>query len=428
VALVPGGSIWAGGQWPPSSTTEAPPTKPPIESTTESTTSSVESPTDDVRRLSPEETLAELDRMLGVQTAEITSTGGMPPPSYAPTQQVPVAPPAPAAATAQMPAAAPPPGAHDLPASQSAQAMLAAAETRSRLPLYLGALLALVAGVLVMVLPTVSSRIDFDDARVADTQRLADLAGNAPIVVVVALVLLVVGTVLSGTGRRLGAGLAGGAAAGLAALSATLMAKAVDVFDTTARTMPNDRSYTLTRTYEAGFFVLAALVGLGFLTFLLSMWAAGRDGRRTFHPIIAIVGCLMVLACAAGPLIPVNEGTWRANLGNAVVSDRLAAVRLIALGIVAFTGVVAFAQRRRWGAGAAIGISAVGVTLMLTDVLGASVQSRDNTVPFGLGNYFAEGAGTTVTGYVHPVTAGSLCAALLLGVVAWLATPRAVDS
>jgi hypothetical protein len=285
---------------------------------------------------------------------------------------------------------------------------------RGRIPLYVAAALTIGAGIASLVLRLFSFDAQFDGGSLNDSLTAAELSSNAPIGLVIGMVVMAIGTVLSGTGSRLGAGLAGGAGLGMASLAATMMALVVSSYDGAAETVPAAGAFVLTRTYEAGFFTLVGVVGAGLFAFFVSVWAGGSESRSPMHPAVAALGALAAVVAAASPLIPVDGAALVDNFGGAALTESVAAVRLVALALLLLAGVVGFLNRRMWGLGAVLG--AFGVALWI--VVSREAEVGDSPVALGLGNLFS--------GEQIVATIAGVAATLVLALLA-LATMQRTD-
>ncbi len=283
---------------------------------------------------------------------------------------------------------------------------------RGRIPLYIAATLTIGACIASLVLKLFSFDAQFDGGSLNDSLTAAELSSNAPIGLVIGMVVMAIGTVLAGTGSRLGAGLAGGAGLGLASLAATMMALVVSNYDGAAETVPAAGAFVLTRTYEPGFFTLVGVVGAGLLAFFVSVWAGGRESRSPMHPAVAALGALAAVVAAASPLVPVDGAALVDNFGGTSLSESVAAVRLVALALLLLAGVVGFLNRRMWGLGAVLGAFSVALWI----VISREAEVGDTPVALGLGNLFS--------GEQIVATIAGVAATLVLALLALATMPR----
>lgn len=205
----------------------------------------------------------------------------------------------------------------------------------------------------------------------------------------IAGVLLILGAVLGSVGRRVGVGIAGGAGLAIAGLAAMLCGQVVHLFDAAeVAALQSGATFTLTTTYEVGFYLAAAAGLLGVVAFVLAIPGMRPDGLPAPAPAYSIIGTVGVLLVVAGTLLPMNGADASSQFSNDVVPPITLVMRLVVLLLIALGGVVGFATQRRWGIGLALGTISVGVWQTITALLGAG----DTPFPIAGGNVGSEGS------------------------------------
>jgi hypothetical protein len=281
---------------------------------------------------------------------------------------------------------------------------------RGRIPLYLAAGLTLTSTIVALVTRVYRFEADFDGGRLSDSMTLGEVSTQASVGLIIGLVLLLAGAVAAGSGRRFGAGLAGGGAIGVASLAAALMAVIVGIYEDTADRVPTNAAFILIRTYDVGFFALAAAVGGGVLTLLLSMWAGGSESRRALHPALVALGVVAILCATIGQLIPTQGQAIADQFGSDTIDVSVASVRLVSLALFGFAGVLGFAHRRMWGMGCALASCAVAAWALL----GTQIDLGGAAMAIGIGTI---GTGGVLTPDHHPVTVVGLLAAFVAAAI-----------
>lgn len=209
-------------------------------------------------------------------------------------------------------------------------------------------------------LPQVTVKSDAPVPNFLGEFKLNDFYGtNLQVAFIAAGIVLLLGAVLTASGKRFGRGLLGGA--GLALVPAVLcvfgfVRNTIDVADS-----------EVTRIHDAGgggtyfdaqpgigFYVLLAGAFLGLFCFVASL---GRTTERSFGLNTALcgVGAIASIVAGIGQLIPQNSAgvgdNFSADLGNkAFIYGRVAMALL-----VAGCGVLGFLRKSRWGVGLALG-------------------------------------------------------------------------
>lgn len=227
----------------------------------------------------------------------------------------------------------------------------------------------------------VTGAFSIDSAYKLNDFSTANLVGT-----IIAAVLLIGGAVLGAIGKRVGTGLAGGAGLALGGLVSMVAGSVIGLFDgTEVGLIQAGGEYTLTTTYEIGFFLAVAAAALGAVAFALSLREMGYDGRPV-TPAIGVLGALGTLAAAVGPLIPVNGASFGDNFSQDVVPPATLYLRLLVLVLILVGGLLGFLVNRRWGLGLALGAISVGVWQWITSI----TESGD--IPAGIagGNFFAD--------------------------------------
>ncbi|MFM2181882.1 MAG: hypothetical protein RJB61_176 [Actinomycetota bacterium] len=265
------------------------------------------------------------------------------------------------------------------------------------------------------VLDVVSFLVTGTDSA-ASTLVMDDLSSNHLIGIGIGVFLLLVGAVIGATGRRSGAGLAGGASLALAGLMVNAVGLGVDALDEVEVRYLATPGNTITSTREIGFFLAIGAAGLAGLAFAASLGAARGGGR----PRIALVllGILATGAAAAGPLVPLHDAVWLDNWAQEGVPDATLWLRLATLALLLVAGITAFSIGGRFGGAMALGAVSIGVFQSITSYL------EIGDLPLGLanGNFFAPDGGLEVE--PHLVTLAGLMAVVLLAVVTIMVPTR----
>jgi hypothetical protein len=199
--------------------------------------------------------------------------------------------------------------------------------------------------------------------------KLNDFSSNLTVGVIVAAVLLIGGAALGATGRRVGAGLAGGAGLALAGAFGWVIGQVTALFDAQeVLLLGGGGTFTLTTTQEVGFWLGAVAAGLGVLAFALSLSSGGRDGHPVINPAIGALGALGTVAVMVGPLIPMNGAAFGDNFSNDFIPPASLYLRLAVLVLIGIGGLVGFLANRRWGYGMALGAISIGAVQWVTSV------------------------------------------------------------
>ena len=239
-------------------------------------------------------------------------------------------------------------------------------------------------GLLVLLAGAVIASLFFNVIKVRldeqmQTKTVRGLAGpllsvtDPPATLVIAIaavvVVAVVAAIILGAGyRRLGTGIGGGIGIAAAAWAASLLGVAVwlmDGWDQDAR----QHAARFTKTWDVGFFILAAIVVLGLVVFVISLPGSSVDGLRRFNPLLSVLGVVGALALAAGPLIPVNGASFGDNFPGEGMPVATIVARIASLLLIGFGAVVGFVNGRRWGLGLAAGSVAVAIVLWVASLL-----------------------------------------------------------
>ena len=221
---------------------------------------------------------------------------------------------------------------------------------------------------------------------VSQVFKLNDFASNLTVGAIIAAVLLLVGSALGATGRRVGTGLAGGAGLALAGMMGMVIGQVTFEFDATeVSLLGSGGSFTLTTTQEIGFWLAVAAAVLGGVAFFVSLSAGGADGQPPINPVVGVLGVLGTLAVVVGPLIPGEFGSFGDNFSNEFIPPATLYLRLLVLVLIGVGGLVGFLANRRWGVGMALGAISIGAWQWVT----AITESGDR--PFGIagGNFGA---------------------------------------
>lgn len=253
------------------------------------------------------------------------------------------------------------------------------------------------------------------DIASSDVYKLNDFSTNNLVGAIIAAILLIGGASMGATGRRVGSGLAGGAGLALAGMVAMMAGRVVALFDgTEVGLLGTGTGYTLTTTYEIGFFLAVAAAVLGGVVFLLALRDMGADGHPVVTPAIGVLGALGAVAVAIGPLIPENGASFADNFSHEAIPPATLLLRLLVLVLILVGGVLGFLLSRRWGLGLALGVISVGAWQWVT----AITESGD--LPFGIagGNFFADSFKP------HVVTTIGVVVMVIAGLVGLLAAAQ----
>ncbi|MEQ1699108.1 MAG: hypothetical protein ABMA25_03310, partial [Ilumatobacteraceae bacterium] len=213
----------------------------------------------------------------------------------------------------------------------------------------------------------------------AGKYKLNDFASNLTVGAIIAAVLLIGGSALGATGRRIGTGLAGGAGLALAGMFGMVIGRVTGVFDSKeVELLLRGGSFTLTTTQEVGFWLAAVAAVLGGIAFILSFAGGKPDGRPPLSPAIGVLGALGTLAVVVGPMIPMDGGSFGDNFSNTFIPPATLYLRLLVLVLIGVGGLVGFLANRHWGIGMALGAISIGAWQWVT----AITESGD--IPLGI--------------------------------------------
>ena len=245
--------------------------------------------------------------------------------------------------------------------------------------------------------------------------KLNDFSSNLTIAVIVAAVLLIGGSALGATGRRVGSGLAGGAGLALAGAFGWVIGQVTALFDAQEVVLlGGGGTFTLTTTQEIGFWLGAVAAVLGVLAFVLSLSSGGADGQPAINPAIGVAGALGTLAVVIGPLIPMNGATFGDNFSNDFIPPASLYLRLAVLVLIGIGGLIGFLANRRWGYGMALGAISVGAIQWVTAI------GESGDFPLGIA-----GGNVGATEYApHIVTTVGVVVVLLAGIAGLLAAAQ----
>jgi zinc-ribbon domain len=202
---------------------------------------------------------------------------------------------------------------------------------------------------------------------------------------------MILGALVWCTGRRWGAGLAGGAGASLAGWAALL----IGLTEWRIQAAP---SAAVARSI--GFWALFVAGVLGAVVLVGSLARAGRGGRAGLDPWIAALAAVSFVIAAVGPLIPRGTADWSGNwstesLGGVDLPPAFFVGRAVQLGLLLLCGVIGCLLVRRWGLGLAVGGALSAGWLLVTDATNRTAS------PIGPA-YANPGAGTDLS--PHGVT------------------------
>lgn len=275
-------------------------------------------------------------------------------------------------------------------------------------PMLVVAVAAAVVGVVAAFVDVASYSVagDFVDNQ---AYKLNDFSSNLTVGAVIGAVLLLGGAWLGATGRRLGAGLAGGAGLASAGMFCWVIGQVIALFDAQeVALISGGGTFTLTTTQEAGFWLAVTAAALGVLAFVLSLSSAGSDGLLPVNPAIGVAGALGTLAVVVGPLIPMNGGALGDNFSNEFLPPATLYLRLAVLVLIGLGGLVGFLTNRRWGFGMALGAISIGAWQWVT----AITESGDLPLGIAGGNPFPDAADPFAP---HLVTTVGVIVMLLAG-------------
>lgn len=226
-------------------------------------------------------------------------------------------------------------------------------------PLLLFAVVTTVAAAAAMLLDVVAAV----EGSGAEPWRLNDLGTNLTVAGIIGALAMLGGSIAWCYGFRWGAGLTGGAGAGLAGWAALPIGLAE--WPITENAAAFERG--------VGYWALAAVIGLGIVTCLVSLIRSGDDGRAGLDPWVAALGAMATVAAVVGPLIPIDNGdlteNWTSPAGIDLPTFFFAA-RALQLGLLLMCGVIGFLLVRRFGLGFAIGGTVAVGWLTLTSATG----------------------------------------------------------
>ncbi len=227
-----------------------------------------------------------------------------------------------------------------------------------------------------------STEVVSDAGTQALTLKLNDFTSNNTVGAIIAALLLVGGAALGGTGRRVGAGLAGGAGLALAGMMGMAVGQAISLFDSTeVALLRSGGSFTLITTQEVGFWLAVVAAVLGGVAFAISLTSAGYDGRPPINPFLGVLGALATLAVVVGPLIPMNGAGFGDNFSNSLIPPATLYLRLLVLVLIGVGGMVGFLLNRHWGVGLALGAISIGAWQWVTSL----TESGD--LPLGIAGH-----------------------------------------
>ncbi len=200
---------------------------------------------------------------------------------------------------------------------------------------------------------------------------LKEVAGNyVPVGIVLAIAALAAVVLRAGV-RRFGTGLASGVGLAATGWAVMLIGHCVQVLDALEHDAILAGAKQLTKTYDVGFFILCGVAVLGVVVFALGLPGSSFDGLDRYNPLAAVLGVAGTVALAAGPLLPMNAGSWADNVDTNTTPVGSIVARLAVLALVALTGLVGFLNGRRWGLGVAAGGALTGVVLWVTSLIGS---------------------------------------------------------
>jgi hypothetical protein len=250
-------------------------------------------------------------------------------------------------------------------------------------PLVAVSALAAVLAVAAAFVDVASFEVTGGPAPIAQKFALNDFASNLTVGAIIAAVLLIGGSALGATGRRIGTGLAGGAGLALAGMFGMVIGQVTGLFDAQeVSLLSTGGSFTLTTTQEIGFWLAVVAAVLGGVAFCLSFMGGTADGRPPLMPAIGLLGSLGTLAVVVGPLIPGDGAGFGDNFSNTFIPPATLYLRLLVLVLIGIGGLVGFLANRRWGIGVALGAISIGAWQWIT----AITESGDLPISIAGGN------------------------------------------
>ena len=232
--------------------------------------------------------------------------------------------------------------------------------------------------------------------------KLNDFSTNLMVGAVLAALLLVVGSAMGATGRRVGTGLAGGAGLALAGMMGMVLGQVTHLFDSNEFVLlSSGGSFTLTTTRDIGFWLAVVSALLGGAAFVLSFESAGPDGHPPIPAAIGAIGLLGTAMAVIGPMIPLNDVPFGDQFSNDFVPPATLLLRQLVLILIAVGGVVGFTRNRRWGLGMALGAISVGAWQLITAAIdGGKIAEATDKFPYS----YAGGNPGDFDFAPHPVT------------------------
>ncbi len=257
------------------------------------------------------------------------------------------------------------------------------------------------------------------DTTFAWTYKLNDFASNYTVGAIIAAVLMVAGAAMGATGRRFGAGLAGGAGLALAGMMSFMIGQVIAWFDAEeVGLMQGGGAFTLTTTQEIGFWLAITAAVLGVVAFVLSLSGRGEDGRPQVGEVFTILGAVATLLVVVGCLIPGKAADFADQFANDFTPPATLLLRLLVFVLIAVGGIAGFISGRRWGLGMALGAISIAVWQWIT----ALSESGDIPLGIGGGNYGATDFAP------HVITTVGVVMMLLAILGGLLAKPRSAAS
>jgi hypothetical protein len=226
------------------------------------------------------------------------------------------------------------------------------------------------------------------DATASGRFRLNDFSSNLLVGSIIGIVLLLVGAILSSSGFKFGAGLAGGAGLALAGVFFHAVGQGIVELDAVQVEYLYGKhgAVTLTTTREFAFYAALVAASLGVIVFCLSLISLTRD-PVSISPVAGAIGALGVIAVAIGTMLPQHGATFNDNFSQPTVPPAALYLRFVVLGLIVIGGVLGFLVSRPWGVGLALGTISIGIWQTIT----AAATVGNRPLPIAGGNFFADG-------------------------------------
>jgi hypothetical protein len=261
--------------------------------------------------------------------------------------------------------------------------------------------------------------VSFDvvgDTTAQGHSRLNDFASNLLVGVIIGVTLVVIGAVLSASGFKFGAGLAGGAGLAMAGVLFHAVGQGIAEIDSVQVEYLYGKhgAVTLTTTREFAFYLAIAAASLGTVVFCLSLISLTRD-RLSISPVAGALGALGILAIAIGTLLPQHGAAFGDNFSQPNLPPATLYLRLVVLGLIVIGGVLGFLVSRPWGVGLALGTISIGIWQTITAA--AAVGDRPFAIAGGNLKFDASVAHPYMPNVVTMIGVGVAAACAIAGLI-----------